>query len=126
MAAPASFLRLRIRVSGKRGRAYAIFYSSANSLVSNPPTNSSPYRALCQLALALVGAAMAARMGQLAFTAAPRASSANQVRACATTISLTNGSHDRLAHPSAVEADAELAELYTSCPLAAVIDLQTV
>src|SRR3954465_12102821 len=122
MAAPASFLRLRIRVSGKRGRAYAIFYSSADRLVSNPPTNSSPYRALCQLALALVGAAMALRMGQLAFTAAPRATTAIGVRTCATTKSLANGSQDQLASPPAFEADAELAELYKSCPLAAVID----
>ncbi len=94
--------------------------------MSNPPTNSSPFRALCQLALALVGAAVVARLGQLAFTAAPRTNVAVEVHACAATEASLSNAPAKTASLSTAEADAELAELYKSCPLAAVVDLQTI
>ncbi len=90
-------------------------------LVSHPPTISSPLRTLCQMVLAIAALVAAGRIVQLAFdkrASIPTTAESTPIRS--TALGSAGGSQ----FPS--KADSELAELYKACPLAAVIDLQTV
>jgi hypothetical protein len=87
--------------------------------------HTSPYRRLCRIVLALACATTIIRISQLAISEDAHCAIAD-ARACVAT-SADRGDpqvdHKRL---SKAEADVELAELYKACPLAAVIDLQTI
>lgn len=90
-----------------------------------PTKHTSPYRRLCRIVLALVCATTIVRIAQLAISGDAHRTTV-EVHACAAATAVrgdTQADHKPL---SKAEADVELAELYKACPLAAVIDLQTI